>query len=190
MYCRRIFTDTNIGVDEDVPMKDTLTVKAILFDWGDTIMKVFPEYPGPMAHWPSVAMVEGADDLLRKLRDNYLLALLTNAGDSGSGLVVDALTRVDLQVAFDYVFTAKDLGSKKPEAAFFQAALGRMGVEPDEAVMVGDDFDKDIVGARKAGLRAVWFNPEGKEAPRSHDRAADAVIGRLGELEDALKSMR
>ncbi len=33
--------------------------RAILFDWGDTLMRVFPEYDGPMYAWPRVEAVEG-----------------------------------------------------------------------------------------------------------------------------------
>jgi HAD superfamily hydrolase (TIGR01458 family) len=43
----------------------------------------------------------------------------------------------------------------KPTAAYFQAALAELGAAPAEAVMVGDDVDADIGGAKRLGLRAV-----------------------------------
>ena len=43
----------------------------------------------------------------------------------------------------------------KPTRAYFDAALAELGAAPDEAVMVGDDIESDIAGAKGAGLRAV-----------------------------------
>lgn len=43
----------------------------------------------------------------------------------------------------------------KPAGAYFAAALAELGASPAEAVMVGDDIESDIVGAKRAGLRAV-----------------------------------
>ncbi len=71
------------------------------------------------------------------------------------------------------------LAHTKPHAEAFAAALGALGVEPGEAVMVGDRPRDDIAGAKAAGMRAVLrpnpFVPAGPVEP-------DAVIGSLGEL--------
>jgi phospholysine phosphohistidine inorganic pyrophosphate phosphatase len=49
----------------------------------------------------------------------------------------------------------------KPSAAYYQAALGSLGVSPDGAVMVGDDLWSDVQGAERAGIRA-WLVRTGK----------------------------
>ena len=43
----------------------------------------------------------------------------------------------------------------KPSRAYFEAALGELDASPDEAVMVGDDVESDVGGAKAAGLRGV-----------------------------------
>src|SRR5262249_40231551 len=51
-----------------------------------------------------------------------------------------------------------DVGACKPDAALFEAALGRLDVAPAEAVMVGDLWHSDVLGALRAGLRAIWID--------------------------------
>ena len=52
-------------------------------------------------------------------------------------------------------------------ARIFRLALKRAGCSPEEAVVVGDSWASDIVGARNAGIRAVWFNPGGLPKPEA-----------------------
>jgi putative hydrolase of the HAD superfamily len=55
----------------------------------------------------------------------------------------------------DCRISAADVGYLKPHPAIFEAALGRLGVTPDEAVFVGDNPTADIAGAQGAGMQAV-----------------------------------
>jgi putative hydrolase of the HAD superfamily len=132
-------------------------LRALLFDWGDTIMRVLP-YPGPMFRWPEVAAVPGAAAALAALHGRYRLALATNAADSGAGEVRAALARVDLAGCFDLVLTARELGARKPSRDFYRAALEALGCDASEAVMVGDDYETDILGAKVTGLRTIWLD--------------------------------
>jgi HAD superfamily hydrolase (TIGR01662 family) len=59
------------------------------------------------------------------------------------GLVVDAL------------LTSRAHGKTKPHESIFRDLLGRLGVSPEEAVMVGDSVEDDIDGAHAVGMRAV-----------------------------------
>jgi putative hydrolase of the HAD superfamily len=70
--------------------------KAIIFDWGDTIMRNFPEYPGPMAYWPRVEAVTGINDALQHLQKDFICCLASNAVNSDAGLMGLALSRVNL----------------------------------------------------------------------------------------------
>ncbi|MFJ4466377.1 TIGR01458 family HAD-type hydrolase [Streptomyces sp. NPDC089424] len=61
----------------------------------------------------------------------------------------------------------------KPSAAFFEAALDRLGVRAEEALMVGDDIESDVLGAQRAGVTGVLVRT-GKYLPETH-RAADGT---------------
>ncbi|MGY2894101.1 HAD family hydrolase [Deinococcus sp. UYEF24] len=53
----------------------------------------------------------------------------------------------------------------KPDPASYRAACMALGVQPEQAVMVGDNWHNDVAGAAAAGLKAVWYNPSGRAAP-------------------------
>ncbi|RPJ49817.1 MAG: GNAT family N-acetyltransferase, partial [Chloroflexi bacterium] len=48
---------------------------ALVFDWGNTLMRVFPEYSGPMASWPEVADVDGAVNALEALLGRHTMVV-------------------------------------------------------------------------------------------------------------------
>jgi putative hydrolase of the HAD superfamily len=141
-------------------ISEQLSVKnrAILFDWGDTLMKVFPEYSGPMKDWPRVEAVPGAAEMLERLHKDWTLCLATNAADSDEAEIRAALRRVDLERHLDKVYCFKNIGYKKPAREFFEYILRDLGLPPEQVIMVGDDYVADVLGAQQAGLKAVWFN--------------------------------
>jgi HAD superfamily hydrolase (TIGR01458 family) len=72
----------------------------------------------------------------------------------------------------------------KPTAAYFEAALAELDSTPSEAVMVGDDVEADIGGAKQIGMRGVLVRT-GKFRPAALEEAdpqPDAVIGSIAEL--------
>jgi len=162
-------------------------IRALVFDWGNTVMRDFPEYPGPMALWPHVEAIPGIAEALAQLRPRYRLALATNAASSGADLVGQALARVGLEDYFT-IFAARDLGTCKPEPAFFARVLDGLGCAPQEAAMVGDDYRVDIVGAKAAGLRAIWFNPSAAPCPLLHPQH-DAEVRTMAQLPAAVADL-
>ncbi len=155
-------------------------LKAVFFDAGDTLMRVFP-FNGRMVDWPEVAAVDGAAEALMQLRRRYRLAVLTNAQDSSAGDVAAAMRRVGLDVYIATYITSRNIGVLKPDPAFFHAGLQALDVDANQAVMVGDSYDADVLGARRAGLHAVWYNPRRAPCPSAHP-AYDAAVSDLRDL--------
>ena len=71
------------------------------------------------------------------------------------------LERLDLARRFAAIAVSQQVGVEKPHAAIFLSALERLGVEPAEAVHVGDRKLEDVEGARAAGLEALWLAKDG-----------------------------
>lgn len=168
-------------------------LRVVFLDWGNTLMMDDGTQSGPMAAWPEVRAVDGAQDALRRLRPQYRLFVATNADDSGERDVLAALSRVGLGELVDGVVSSRDVGARKPDALFFRAALLRSGraglpLAPARAVMVGDSWPADVAGAQAAGLRAVWFNPSKARRPDG-GAAPDAEISKLADLPQALASL-
>jgi len=156
----------------------------ILFDWGDTLMRVFPEYQGAMADWPQVAAVAHAGEVLAKLHTQCRLAVATNAKDSDEAEIWAALQRVNLAEHLDQVYCLRRIGYAKPFAQFFAFILDDLQIPASQVLMVGDELEKDILGANLAGLRAVWLNEHDNQ---EHNTDWIRTIHDLSELPDALK---
>jgi putative hydrolase of the HAD superfamily len=72
----------------------------------------------------------------------------------------------------DAVVGSRAHGYVKPHPTIFQAALQQLGVEPADAVMVGDSLEEDIEGARALGLRAILMDREDRH-PGFAERLTD-----------------
>ena len=161
----------------------------VIFDWGNTVMRDLPQFSGPMAGWPQVEALPDIETALIDLHATYQIALATNAAESGAELARVALTRVGLADYFARILTARELGASKPDPAFFEHVLATCGCLPHRAVMVGDSFRTDIVGAKHAGLWAVWYNPAGTPLPLTIPIAPDAEIATLADLPAAIRAL-
>ena len=132
--------------------------KVLIFDWGNTLMRDFPDFAGPMVNWSKVEVIDNVSDTLSVLKEKYLLCVATNAGESDTNLMLMALKRGKIDNYFDYAFSSKELGVSKPDVNFFISICNKMKVCTTNCVMIGNDYDKDIVGAKDAGLKTILFD--------------------------------
>jgi len=140
-------------------------LRYILFDWGDTLMSEAGPVDIPMADWPEVRVIDGAAEVLTQLSKRYRIGLATNATVSRKHDVARALERVRLNAFFTEIFCYTELGHKKDEPEFWEAVLARLGAQKSEVVMIGDSLEQDVLGPRRAGIRAIWFNWKGESCP-------------------------
>ena len=112
----------------------------------------------------------------------YLTGVISNVDSPGSTLA----DSVGLTGHVDFAITSGDAGEEKPDPAIFRAALARAGVEPEQAVHVGDQVESDITGALAAGIAPVLMDRfNGHAGYAAHPR-----VTRMSELEQLLASMR
>lgn len=136
-----------------------------LFDWGDTLMVDIPGSSGPMCTWPSIQVMPHAKETLCGLSEFANCHVATNAKDSDANQIWQALARADLESFIAKVFCYKTVGHTKPSPEFFGFISRALQVDMRELVMVGDDLEKDIIGAISCGLQAIWYNPRGSVGP-------------------------
>ncbi len=135
-----------------------MTTTHIIFDWGDTLMRDFPEKQGPMALWETIEVIPNVNKTLQILSRKYILAVATNAGASDTSLMKNALQRGNIAKHFSYFFSSKDLGYAKPDPRFFLEICNQMLVDSSKCAFVGNDYKKDIEGASSTGMKAIFFN--------------------------------
>lgn len=68
------------------------------------------------------------------------------------------LERAGILPYFEDTYISMDIGYDKPDIRFFQEALHRCGLQPNEVLMIGDSMTTDILGAQTAGIEALFFD--------------------------------
>ena len=106
-------------------------------------------------HQANRRLVAGARELLEALHGRTKLAIVTNNSVSEQW---DKLRYLGIADRFDAVLISEEIGMSKPDRAIFHAALSRLDCAQGDAVMVGDNWEADVMGARAAGIAAIWFN--------------------------------
>ncbi|MEF8777830.1 MAG: HAD family hydrolase, partial [Natronomonas sp.] len=129
--------------------------------------------------------VDGAEKLLTALRKRYQIGLLT---DGPGETQRDKLRRLGWEDTFDAVVITGPLGTSKPDQRAFETLVDTLDVAPDQAIYVGDDPERDIVGAAAAGLVPVQVcYPDG---PDPHpDAVATVPRDDLGSLLGRIKAI-
>lgn len=88
---------------------------------------------------------------LSRFRRRYKTALISNV----SQFSVDALFRNGVDRHFDDISLSYKTGVLKPDSRAFLDVLERLGVQPEEAIMVGDNFFDDVLGAESVGIKGI-----------------------------------
>jgi HAD superfamily hydrolase (TIGR01549 family) len=146
---------------------------------GETLAETAAVYR--TAYLDARCAVDGAYQLLAALKPHARIAIVSNnllAEQQGKV----ALCRFDAVV--DALVVSEEAGVAKPDPRIFDIALERIGCRASEAVMVGDSWTTDVLGARAAGIRVVWFNRTGQPTP---DPGAEVeILDRLTPVDRAL----
>lgn len=158
--------------------------RVVIFDWGDTVMRDFPQFRGPMVFWPQVEVTEGIAESLPEIHRNFSICIASNAGDSDATLMAQALERVGLRDYFDFLYTSKELGYAKPSPEFFQEIVNRIAVEPEQCVMVGNDYEKDIIPAKMTGMKTILYQKKLSSETPLADATIQSMYGLLQCLMD------
>jgi FMN phosphatase YigB (HAD superfamily) len=158
-------------------------VKMVIFDWGDTVMRNFMQYKGPMVYWPRVKAVDGARKAVKEISKQFICCLASNAGDSNAELMGLALERVHLKQYFTHLYTEKELGAVKPSLEFYRNILKKTGFQPGECIAVGNDYEKDIVPAGIIGIKTVWLS---NAEDTAYGNKPDVIIYSMHELPPAI----
>jgi putative hydrolase of the HAD superfamily len=122
-------------------------------------------------------------EVLAQMKTRHLLAVVSDA-QSAYGL--SELRAVGLADYFSPVILSGDYGYRKPDARLFEAALTELRVRPDEAIFVGNDRFRDVLGARQVGMKTILFCPRG-DAGGSHETEPDYILYNYADLPRAIE---
>lgn len=103
-----------------------------------------------------IRLYAGAVELLQKLkRDGKRVFLLSNAQRIFTEYELEYLGIAD---CFDGIMISSEYGVKKPDERFFALLINQYGIDMEHALMIGNDLDSDIAGAKRAGLDTFYIH--------------------------------
>ena len=135
-------------------------------DWHDSLLEEL--YDRTMKHTRRSAIV------LKDIKETTgnKMVLVSNF----YGNVTTVLNEFGFEGLFDDVIESATVGIRKPDPRIFTLGVEALGIKPEETIVVGDSYEKDILPALKAGCRAVWFMGEGWTDNIPDGGEADEVI--------------
>lgn len=125
-----------------------------------------------------------AKKVLEKLRKQCFVALVSNGG---SAYQREKLKTTGIDGLFHAIVISEEAGYSKPQKGIFERALHDVGVLACETVMVGDNLEKDILGAKIVGMRGVLLSRSTDKPKFTNGQPRpDAIIDSLNELAKTL----
>lgn len=110
----------------------------------------------------------------------FRLGIISNGADDQNTYTL--IEKAKIHSYFEYIISSAAFGKRKPHPGIFNAALNHFQIPAEQAVMIGDTFEADIVGAHAVGMNSVWVTRRiQKTVPRSEVRP-DAVVSSLSEI--------
>jgi HAD superfamily hydrolase (TIGR01549 family) len=149
----------------DMHKRNVYALAAALAQWGlklpdSALQSFFHKVNEHQEKFPY--LYPGTAETLSVLSKSYKVAIISNGMQDKQTRRLRAAGQIP-PLREDRMFFSAAVGVRKPHPAIFRHALERLGIRPDQAVMVGNSWSKDILGAVSVHMNAVWFRPGGKQ---------------------------
>lgn len=103
-------------------------------------------------------LMPDAEKVVRYLAGKYPLTIISNGFKE---VQYYKFEHSGLAPYFTHTLISEEVGINKPQPGIFEIALERNGITADQAVMIGDSYSSDIVGAKAAGIDQIWVKGDG-----------------------------
>ena len=133
-------------------------------------------------------LMDGALEFAEKVRNGIPEARIYIASNGATVNAKGRIASTGLDRYIDGLFVSEEMGVAKPAAAFFDICLRQIGEPRESCIMVGDSLTSDMLGAKNASLKSVWFMPTGntEEAVMAYD--IDYCASSFEELYEVLRN--
>lgn len=121
------------------------------------------------------ALYPHTNEVLQYLSKKYKLFIVTNGFKE---VQHKKIINCELDKYFDAVYTSEEIGYNKPHKEFFDFVIKDSGAKTEQSIVIGDDTEIDILGAKNAFIDSIWFNPRNENG----NTLPDYEINSLEEL--------
>lgn len=101
-------------------------------------------------------VIEGAKDILDYLCPKYKIFILSNGFRE---VQYKKIENADLKPYFEKIILSDHVGKNKPHPLIFEYAMNEANVTNRDCIMIGDNINTDIMGARNCKIEQIWYNP-------------------------------
>ena len=105
-------------------------------------------------------LFDGVDDVLKYLHKDYRLHIITNGFHT---VQEEKLKNANIDKYFDVVVNSEMVGVKKPDPKIFEYSLTKAKANAATSIMVGDNLEADVFGAKNVGMHAIHFNTNSEQ---------------------------
>jgi putative hydrolase of the HAD superfamily len=95
-------------------------------------------------------------NIINTIKMHVKVAIITNGSTQRQKA---KMINTNVNSYFDIITISEEAGFSKPDKRIFELALNKLNVQPEDALFVGDDIEKDIGGCQNANIKGIWFNP-------------------------------
>ena len=150
-----------------------LKILGLSEDYADKITAMY------IKSYPLVnAPIRRAKSVIENLAKKFQLGVISNGSPD---VQYQKLRTLGIKRLFDCIILSEEVGIRKPDPGIFRKATTLLVREPEECLSVGNSYNNDILGAKKVGMQACWFNPQGLRLSPL-DVKPDFEIGALDEI--------
>jgi putative hydrolase of the HAD superfamily len=107
-----------------------------------------------------VNLFPNAMEVLEYLSSKYTMHIITNGFAEVQAI---KLRESGMIKYFKEVITSEEAGVKKPHPGIFNYAFQKSGATPEESIMIGDDYEVDILGAKEMGMKQIFVDHTNSE---------------------------
>lgn len=122
-------------------------------------------------------------EILSELKKNFKLGIVSNF----YGNIEEVCREFGIREYLDAVADSTVVGVRKPDPKIFEITIKELDVEAEDAFVVGDSYESDIVPAKGIGCKTIWLKARGRNE-REDTSQADFVIGSLEEIKKLVKT--
>ncbi|MDB5260480.1 MAG: 2-haloalkanoic acid dehalogenase [Candidatus Nomurabacteria bacterium] len=160
------------NIDKIKSIDEAINIFRSKKDFSEENEKLLRQWVG----WSNTILYEDTIETLKYLKDKgYEVAIISNTPPTSK----DQLAELGINQYIDVAIFSFEVGSRKPEKEIFLSCLEKTGVDPSEALMIGDSIKNDINGAKNVGIDALLID-------RNNIIDYEPKITNLNQLQDIL----
>lgn len=130
-------------------------------------------------------VVKKSAETILLLKTTYKLGLVSNF----YGNIHVVLKDFDLLCFFEEITESAVVGIRKPDPAIYALGVKTLGLSPNEVVVIGDSYYKDMIPAKQIGCKTIWLHGKEWEEEKKDETLPDAVITDFAQLPETLKCL-